>query len=179
MNTYCPRRASNTWWRHPYGSAVRMQDWIYVPIPKCASTWTKDVWKPSRECDFMTEQQSSAVSHVVVLRDPVERWVSGFAQCQGGNDPRGQNHWQRLGWDWVFDTVIFDNHTEPQSSFLAGLDLDRVTWFRFGPDLERNMLSWFQDHLGVQPSVAGIDRYRAQDQGVWLPRSILKTVRTY
>jgi hypothetical protein len=164
MTIFYPRKASDVWPRHPYGSAVRVQDWIYVPIPKCASTWTKELWKPGYECDFVTEQQSGAVSHVVILRDPVERWISGFAQCQVGNDPTCKDHWQRLGWDWVFDTVVFDNHTEPQSSFLAGIELDRVTWFQFGPDLETNMLAWFRDQLGMQQNTAGIDRYRAQDQ---------------
>lgn len=162
MNTYCPRKASNNWSRHRYGQCVELVGYTYVPVPKSASTWCKQLWHVGSESNFLDVKQDR--DYVVILRDPLERWISGFAQCQVGNDPRVPDYWKTLGWHWVFDTIVFDNHTEPQSSFLAGIDLDCVTWFRQDNKLERLMLDWMQKHLGLDQTSVAADRYVGREQ---------------
>lgn len=160
---YQPERTGVWWHRHPYGQSVRLQDHVYVPIPKSASTWCKEIWAIGQEFDFLANLEQD-LRYAVILREPVDRWLAGFAQCQVGNDPAWEGHWERLGWDWVFDTLVFDNHTEPQASFLAGLDLDRITWFRFGEGLEQNMLGWMRDTMGIDRGNVLADRYSGRDQ---------------
>lgn len=157
-----PNRPGTHWHRHPYGQSVRLGQHFYVPVPKSASTWCKQIWTLGQPFDFLAGEHD--LDAVVILRDPIERWVAGFAQCQVGNHPSVDDHWERLGWDWVFDTVVFDNHTEPQVSFLAGIEVDRTTWFRMDDYLEDHMLWWMQDHMGVDRSAVKTDRYRSQDQ---------------
>lgn len=158
-----PKRPGTKWHRHPYGQSVRLDSSVYVPIPKSASTWCKQIWTQGRDFDFLADSNQD-LHYAVILREPIDRWLAGFAQCQVGNDPSWEGHWERLGWDWVFDTMVFDNHTEPQVSFLAGLDLAQVTWFRFGPSLESDMLSWMQDAMGHYRRDIVADRYAGRDQ---------------
>lgn len=159
---YRPKRPGTKWKRHPYGQSIRLQDRFYVPIPKTASSWCTEIWGMGHPFDFLAQDHD--LSAVVILRDPIDRWIAGFAQCQVGNDPSWEGHWQRKGWDWVFDTVVFDNHTEPQVSFLAGLDLGRITWFRLDDKLESNMLQWFLQTFGIDRRSANPDRYQGRDQ---------------
>lgn len=134
--------------RHPYGSCLIRQDnqhdytLIYVTIPKCASTWMKHVFKPAQDADY--REISGAKHYVVILRDPIDRWISGFAQAQVGTTPYHKSHFTHLGWDQVFAKIVFDNHTEPQVSFLAGIDTQDVTWFKFGDDLYDDVQHWAQ-----------------------------------
>ena len=97
-----------------------------VIIEKCMSTllreWCqREGWRPLDR--FVSP---SARPHVVVLRDPVERWCSGI---------RMYLHLQ--GWDWhreppalarrvIEDCMVMDQHTEPQSQRLAGLRLAQI-----------------------------------------------------
>lgn len=158
-----PKRPGTWWHRHPYGQSVRVQGHVYVPIPKCASTWCKQIWALGQNFDFLAND-SQDLRYVAILREPVDRWLAGFAQCQVGNDPAVADHWERMGWDWVFDTVVFDNHTEPQASFLAGLDFERVTWFRFGDHLEHDILAWMRNSMGLDRANVTADRYAGRDQ---------------
>lgn len=162
-----PKRPGTYWKRHPYGQSVRIDDHVYVPIPKSASTWCKQIWSIGQDFDFLSSTDTIK-DYVVILRDPVDRWISGFAQCQVGNDPGWEGYWERLGWQWVFDTMVFDNHTEPQCSFLGGLDLSQVTWFKFGDSLEADLLYWMNSHMGLDRSQVSADRYSGQSQ---LPRT--------
>jgi hypothetical protein len=163
MAIFRPRGTIRAWHRHPYGQAVLLRDHVYVPIPKSASTWCKQLWDQGQEVNLLARNLSH-LPHVIILRDPIERWIAGFAQCQVGNDPDWDGHWERLGWDWVFRQVVFDNHTEPQVSFLSGLNLDRITWLRVDDDLERNMIQWMKDHIGIDHTGLDADRYRGIDQ---------------
>ena len=157
-----PRRPGTRWPRHPYGQSIRWKDHFYVPIPKVASSWCIEIWGMGMPFDFLAQDHD--LDAVVILRDPIERWVAGFAQCQVGNDPSWEGHWERKGWDWVFDTVVFDNHTEPQVSFLAGLDLHRTTWFRLDDRLESNMVAWCHTNFGVDRQRSGADRNQGSDR---------------
>jgi len=151
--------------RHPYGSCRVITDhdhdvdWIFVNIPKNASSWMIRAFGRGREDNFLHNQSPRNRRYLAVLRDPVDRWISGFAQAQVGTAPWHSAHYSQLGWPAVFTQVVFDNHTEPQVSFLLGLDTQDVTWFEFGPTLAQNIRDWSQDHidLDLQPHDFGQD----------------------
>jgi hypothetical protein len=114
---------------------------VYVNIPKNASTWMKHVFKPAQDSNFH-EIKYRKIHYLVILRDPIDRWISGFAQAQVGTTPFHSSHYTHMGWDQVFKKIIFDNHTEPQVSFLHGLDTKNITWFWFGPNLYQDIQHW-------------------------------------
>ena len=140
------------WSHHAYGSCVVHTGYVYVPIPKCASTWMKHAFGKQR-ANFETDLDfpRDHAEYVVVLRDPVDRWISGLAQHHTGNAADWHLHYRNLGWDHVFDQVVFDNHTEPQSSFVCNINFDRVTWFRFGADLDKDFRHWCQGRFEPRP----------------------------
>lgn len=148
--------------RHPYGSCrvitEQDQDWVFVNIPKNASSWMIRAFGRGHEANYLDAAKRPR-HYVVVLREPVDRWISGFAQVQVGTAPWHDSHYHRRGWDSVFDQVVFDNHTEPQVSFLSGLDTADITWFRFGADLAADLAAWSQHHvkLDLLPLIMGAD----------------------
>ena len=163
MSVFHPRDTIRAWARHTYGQAMRLQDQVYVPIPKVGSTWCKQLWHGAQDINFKIHDVKH-LTHVVILRNPIERWIAGFAQCQVGNDPACHDHWERLGWQWVFDQMVFDNHTEPQVSFIDGVDLDRVIWFRLENNVENAMTHYLFENFGIDRRGMNVDRYRGVDQ---------------
>ena len=150
--------------RHPYGSCRVIgnqgTDYVFVNIPKNASSWMIRAFGRGRKCNFLHHISDRPRHYLAVLRDPVDRWISGFAQAQVGTVPWHESYYRQLGWDTVFSQVVFDNHTEPQVSFLSGLDTDDVTWFRFGPNLADDLADWSLTHgmgLDLRPREFGQD----------------------
>lgn len=128
---------------HELGQCLLEPDarFCYVNIPKNASSelsklfhrWIKVTsgFAKNSECEY-----------IVVLRDPTDRWISGLAEFLAGDATRlgrlnaeldlgefekivGSKFFQ----NFIFDQVIFDSHTLPQTWFLQGLELDQIKFF--------------------------------------------------
>lgn len=153
-------------------------------IPKNASSyvqvWAKEYnWVPSS----LANGQWQDVDQIsIILRDPVERWVSGIAQylksyvlCPVGpngpimpNSPWAQHPsnaalsgqkfielYNLLTERLIFDNVYrFDDHVWPQHAFFQDLrpDVERKYFF-----LDQTFDKKFATHHGLLPSV-GVDR---------------------
>ena len=102
---------------------------VYISIPKNASTWIKRHLVPHRDSNYYVEPVGKHQLVFTCLRDPVERWATGLAQYVVGNRPDSPMHIDNLDWDMVMDRVVFDNHTQPQTDFVANLDHSEMTWF--------------------------------------------------
>lgn len=103
-------------------------DLMYINIPKNASSWTKPNlldwgWEfYNYHTDGLDKQA------MVVLRDPVDRWLSGIAEYLTLYHPEF-NVQSHETVELVFDRIAFDDHTDKQVKFLDGLDTDRCTFF--------------------------------------------------
>ena len=95
----------------------------YVPIPKCGSTSGEDwcnahAW--SRE-NFVDDRKDT--QYLVILRDPWQRWCSAIDMYirwkNGLNKSWNQINTSHL--EVIERTVIMDQHSEKQSTFLHGL----------------------------------------------------------
>jgi len=124
---------------HPDG------DLMYVNIPKNASSWTKP-----NLLDFGWEFYNYHFDNVdkhalVVLRDPVERWLSGIAEYLTlyHTDFTIES---REAVDLIFDRVCFDDHTEQQIKFIHGLDTDRCTFFRCDQYYREDFSTYLDEH---------------------------------
>ena len=137
---------------HPYGDSRVCLDkqnnraFVLVHVPKCASSWMKPVFGDGKSFNWLTNEYYEPVDQefeinvknaskhfVCALRDPVQRWISGFAQTSPG---------LKMNWKQVFDKIVFDNHTEPQTSFLQGINTDNCTWFYCNQDLKKSVTNW-------------------------------------
>lgn len=125
----------------------KCNNYAYIPIPKCASTWTTKYlsdglgWKVSRDIDNICDLK---VRKIVVLREPMSRWISGMAQYLTMHHPRTLLHSRELV-EFIFKRIDFDDHTMPQVNYLHGLDSDEIVFFKFDNDLENNVKYYIKD----------------------------------
>ena len=123
-------------------------DLMYVNIPKNASSWTKPNLRDWQweVYNYHKDLQIKNKKAIVVLRDPVERWISGIAEYlylhhYDTNVWEINNHMINL----IFDRVVFDDHTERQINFLHGLDRGNCVFFKCDENYRKN----FSDFLNA------------------------------
>jgi hypothetical protein len=164
-----------------YGSGLVNPDRtrFIVNIPKNASSflehWShENQWTVACASDVAQTLQEI----IVVLRDPVERWISGFAQYASGNilhakrfystdtgpGPDFQymsavefvNNYNPLTERLVFDNLeLFDDHVWPQHVFFKDLlpDLPRRYFY-----INENVNHQLQTYLEWAPASENLDR---------------------
>lgn len=106
-------------------------DLMYIHIPKNASSWTKP-----NLLDWGWEFYNYHIDNLyqkhalIVLRDPIDRWLSGIAEYM-----YLKHRYLDLAkisnamLDLIFERIAFDDHTDQQILFLQNLDLNRCTFF--------------------------------------------------
>jgi hypothetical protein len=134
---------------HVYGECMSHSDidLMYVHIPKNASSWTKPNlidwgW------EFFNYRTDGLNKHaLVILRDPVERWLSGIAEYLTLYHPTLSTPFFETS-ELIFDRICFDDHTEKQSKFLTGLDTDNCTFMLCNDTYRENFSKFIATHLG-------------------------------
>lgn len=144
---------------HVYGECMSHadSDLMYIHIPKNASSWTKP-----NLLDFGWEFYNYHHDHlnklaIVVLRDPVERWLSGIAEYMTLYHPSFEFKDQETV-ELVFDRITFDDHTECQVKFIDGLDTDRCIFLRCDTNYRSNFSKLIREYFGDNK----YDRYEYQ-----------------
>lgn len=147
---------------------------IYVNIPKNASSWTKH-HMPGALFNYLTKTFYTdpglsfsqiprwpsgplAVSYLVILRDPIDRWITGLAQYLNGWAPDHPLHINNIDWNMVFDKVVFDSHTQPQCDFIQGIDHDHTFWLRCDQTLATNFAKVFEQFTGRSLTITTQDQ---------------------
>jgi hypothetical protein len=119
---------------HVFGECMSHpdHDLMYINIPKNASSWTKPNLLDWNWENYNYHTDNLYHKHaIVVLRDPVERWLSGIAEYMYlYHKELDCSLFTKCFFDLVFDRIAFDDHTEQQVLFLTKLDLDNCTFFR-------------------------------------------------
>jgi len=115
--------------------------YAYINIPKNASSFTKIIWDGARPLDFLTGKLPTDTEYVIVLRDPLRRWLSGVAEAIHTEHELIEN----INFNEMFDQIVLDDHTAPQVDFLAGLDYNKVVWFKMEDDLQNTLLDYVKD----------------------------------
>lgn len=102
-------------------------------IPKNSSSWTQTLlahwclWQPY---NYHTQPEILNKTALVVLRNPISRWVSGICEYIELYHPDfNPSDVNSLTLDWIFDRVAFDDHTERQTMFIESLDSSKIVWF--------------------------------------------------
>lgn len=80
---------------------------------------------------------------IVVLRDPIERWISGVTQYISGRMPS-----IILTDDIIkifIDHLVIDLHLETQTKFLHGIKFDQCVFFNLDQNLEDNLKNYLEN----------------------------------
>jgi len=123
----------------------------YIHIPKNASTYTKNIFRSGLNFKTVKNYYVSPAEGtlLVIVRDPVERWVSGISEY----------FWsQHLSIDidnktllkFITERIVFDEHTEPQVNFLSGLDTDQLTFIRLDNKFKSNLEHFISEILKMK-----------------------------
>lgn len=88
---------------------------------------------------------------IVVLRDPIERWISGVTQYISGRMPSIV-----LNDDIIkifIDHLVIDLHLETQTKFLHGIKFDQCVFFKLDKNLESNIKSYLEKEYDTKIDV--------------------------
>ena len=133
---------------------------IYVNIAKNASSWAKH-HMAGYFFNYHTQtfyqnvnippgwpEHTKNTQYVVILREPVDRWVTGFAQYLQGWDPKHPMNINNIDWNMVFDRVVFDIHTHPQCDFIKDIDHAKIIWLQCDKHLTKNFSKIMEEFTG-------------------------------
>lgn len=137
---------------HTFGSCMSAADTdlMYVNIPKNASSWTKPNLLDLGWQDFNYHHDRMYSKHaMIVLRDPVERWLSGICEYFTLYLPDiDATQFNGAFYDLLMDQITLDDHTEKQFYFIDGISRNNVTWF-WCDSTYREQFSQFLKDKGV------------------------------
>jgi hypothetical protein len=114
---------------HTLGGGMITPDkkYFYLNIPKNASTFTNNVLNDNG-WEFWNISDGVFKEAILILRDPVERWISGITTYinlwilyNEYNSDQFITDYNKLVERFIFDTVVFDDHTMPQSFFINNI----------------------------------------------------------
>jgi hypothetical protein len=135
-----------------FGSCMSRPDTnlMFINIPKNASSWTKSNLIDQNWEFYNYHNDNLYHKHsIVVLRDPIERWLSGISEYMflyhQKLDPA---HLSNNFFELIFDRIAFDDHTESQVLFLQNINLNDCTFFLCNNDYKNNFLN-FLDKQGM------------------------------
>jgi hypothetical protein len=118
---------------HTFGACMTTLDenLMYVQIPKNASSWTKPNLTDLGWADFNYHYDNFYKKHaMVVLRDPVDRWLSGVCEYFAlYHNDINIDELNKSFYDLIMDQIALDDHTERQYLFIEGLNYKNITFF--------------------------------------------------
>lgn len=117
---------------------------MYVNIPKNASTWTKNMLSSLGWGIYNYHSDKNYTKQaMIVLRDPVDRWLTGIAEYFSLYHPSVTTELLTpFSLDLIFDRVGFDDHTEQQIYFIEGLDLNNCVFFKCDQSYRQNFTNF-------------------------------------
>jgi hypothetical protein len=166
--------------RHGYlaGGGLRSPDKknFFLGIPKNASTYLSNTLLANGWHYHTLGNDSDKIEHaMVVLKDPVDRWVSGVGTYitswilgPGYGSDHFVENYNNLSERLLFETLILDDHTTPQVTFIKQLEQllpgIPVTYFKLDRYVIDNMGACISQHLTIAPVESNVseDHYDQQ-----------------
>lgn len=147
---------------HPGGGLISPEGVFYLNIPKNASTYTTNLLLDNG-WDYRTlgKDSGAITKYIALVRDPVDRWISGFATYVTGyvlGYGYGSDYfvedYNTLTERVIFDTLVFDDHTTEQVKFIEQVDLSNTTFFKLNKTYVQDIARYLQIDLHTNPALA-------------------------
>lgn len=149
--------------------------YFYLNIPKNSSSFVK------KQLEGLGWIYSTLLDHpgattIVVLRDPLDRWISGAVEylfmyhlnaidrvCEPFHYDFNPLYGEHLGLSLLFDRITFDDHTERQCVFLKDIpSLSSCIWLNSSDNFSYNF-SKLLTSLGYENDVLSAPRVNASE----------------
>ena len=146
----------------PGGGLLSPSGMFYLNIPKNASTYLTNLLEFNgwEHHNIITDGVDGITECIAVLRDPVDRWVSGFSTYAASwilGENYGSDHFHEdytpLTERLIFDTIVFDDHTTEQVKFIEQLPSVKTTFFALNAELIINIEDLLGAPLNTDPDV--------------------------
>lgn len=132
--------------------------YAWINIPKNGSSFIQtalddNAWNDVPEDLIDSIIESPSIKKLVVLRDPVERWISGFAECMSNTG--SLKILDLLDNDMFISTMkmnpVYDDHTEYQHRFIGNAqNLEYIYMQKSRPsEFYRLLAIWIRNTGGV------------------------------
>lgn len=134
---------------------------FYLNIPKNASTYLTNILKTNNwdHWDILKNNKCIKTS-IAFIRDPVDRWISGFATYAAFRlfgYGYGSDHfladYNDLVQKLIFDQIIFDDHTDLQVKYLEQISNFNPIYFRYNNSLISQLNSFLGYELDIPNSI--------------------------
>jgi hypothetical protein len=153
---------------HTFGQCFinRELDLMYVNIPKNASMFVRsnlpsiDKW--AWENYYLTTRTNKILA---VLRDPIERWLSGLGKIYYHTDYK-ESDMSNSCLLLLFDKVGIDDHTERQVLFLNDLDINKCIFFKFDDNLRYNISGFFKTEFNIDHDLTLLQKINASSEDI-------------
>jgi hypothetical protein len=133
------------------------QEIFYLNIPKNASTYLTNVLKENQWLHWNILENSAGIKTTIAfIRDPVDRWISGFATYAAlhlfgygyGSDHFVEDY-NDLTKRIIFDQVIFDDHTNHQVKYVKQILDYNPVFIRYNENLIPQINSFLGQDLNT------------------------------
>lgn len=116
-----------------FSTMIDSTQYVYLPILKNAHSWTQQFLKDNLGIEL--EENNQYVHNkkiIIVLRDPIQRWVSGIAQFMSMYDIVKCNELlnNKSFLEVLFDVCKLDLHTRLQLDDIFFVDMRKCLFFR-------------------------------------------------
>ena len=152
----------------------------FVHIPKNASSFVKGVLIGSGGFWHHSETLINSGENLIVLRDPIDRWLSGLATWLTHRLPQHtpltsvRDNSTLL--DVLFDTVRQDDHTEQQLFFLQNVDVDRAKFFLINDTFNESVSQYFIQNFSTDISNYPKENQTTLQGGKLVPKQYFQSV---
>jgi hypothetical protein len=137
------------------------QEIFYLNIPKNASTYLTNVLKENQWLHWNILENSASIKITIAfIRDPLDRWISGFATYAAlhlfgygyGSDHFVEDY-NDLTKRIIFDQVIFDDHTNHQVKYVKQILDYNPVFIRYNENLIPQINSFLGQDLNTTSTV--------------------------
>jgi len=142
------------WYLYPshHDRLFHNKDVSYIQIPKCGSTAIRQaIEKEHNDYTYIFTTKSATQNEVLftVIRDPLDRWISGCSQYINNNGTA------------VYDKIksgqlVFDEHTLPMSDFLK--EFTDIKYFAFSNSVIDEINSYY--NLQLDSKIVNVTKHQ-------------------
>jgi hypothetical protein len=143
------------------GMLLPSGDIFYLNIPKNASTYLSNLLRENNWLHWNIQDNPDDIKKTLaVIRDPVDRWISGFATYAAlhlfgpgyGSDHFLQD-FNSLTEKIIFDQIIFDDHTDFQVNYVQQIADHAPVYFRYNNKIVEQINSFLGYDLNTNVNV--------------------------
>jgi hypothetical protein len=150
-----------------YLAKVRRTQYQYLPILKNAHSWAKILLETNLQFTKTDRNKILPIGKVIViLRDPVERWIAGAAQYLSAYDPDvcsefvSNDNFMKL----LCDIGRIDGHTNRQLDVFFDFNIKQCIFFKCDSTLEPTMHHFIKT-IAKRDTVVPCDQYHRFEEG--------------